>query len=183
MLNAFPQSSADLRGLLLTYDEDTIGIPDAAIVEAAQRFRTGLVDGQKLDYAPSTALFCTEARRIATMLPFRGRPALPAPDKPERQKTPGEEARLRLKVPMWQHAYACGLMDELAEANRAGMGAMIVLATKWGIAIPEALLAIPEDEAERQWSIARNRAWVEIERNPPPFLRRSRKNQTHSKAA
>lgn len=55
------------------------GIPDAAIVEAAQRFRQGLVDGQKLDYAPSPARFCTEARRVAEALNLRDRPRLPAP--------------------------------------------------------------------------------------------------------
>lgn len=172
MLNAFPKQSADLRALLLTYDEDTTGIPDAAIVEAAQRFRTGLVDGQKLDYAPSTALFYTEARRIASLLPHRGRQALPAPPKPERHKTQSETARLRLKVPMWQYAYERGLMDKLDRANRQSFAAMVALATEWGIAIPDELFAIPEDEAERQWSVARNRAWAEIERNPPPYLRR-----------
>lgn len=102
-----------------------------------------------------------EERRIA---PFR-----PASD--------GERARMKLKMPMWSYAFERGLIDRLDRANREGFGAMVALATDWGVKIPDELLAIPEGEAERQWNLARNRAWAEIERNPPPFLISERKKQ------
>src|SRR6185312_9280923 len=60
------------------YDEDTTGIPDEAIIEAAARFRRGMVKGQSDTFAPSIAKFCTEARRVAELLQYRDRPALPA---------------------------------------------------------------------------------------------------------
>jgi hypothetical protein len=83
----------------------------------------------------------------------------------------GERERMRIKMPMWNYAFANGRMDELAHANREGFGAMIILATKWGVPIPDGLLNMSEAVAEQQWREARNRAWREIERNPPPFLR------------
>ena len=81
---------------------------------------------------------------------------------------------MRLKSPMFAYANRSGLMDQLDTANKAGFSAMISLAHKWGVPIPEELLSMPGDDAERQWADARRRAWVEIERNPPPFLRRQR---------
>lgn len=160
-----------------TYSAVLRDINSQAIIEAAQRFVTGEVSGQSKTFSPSVAEFCTEARRMADLLPFRNRPALPAPAKTERHVTPTEGARMRLKMPMWRYAFEHGLINQLAEANRTGMAAMVVLATNWGIPVPEALFAIPDDEAERQWQLARNRAWAEIERNPPPFLRRQRREQ------
>lgn len=80
MLNAFPQSATDIRGLLLTYDEDTTGIPDAAIIETASRFRTGSVSGQSKTFVPSMAEFITEARRVAELQAVMARPRLPPPD-------------------------------------------------------------------------------------------------------
>lgn len=89
---------------------------------------------------------------------------------------PGERARMRLKMPMWRAAFGSPVrMDALAKANSEGLGAMIVLATSWGVPVPDELLALPEEEGERQWQQAHNRAWAEIRRNPPPFMR-SRKS-------
>ncbi len=95
------------------------------------------------------------------------------------EPTTGERARMRLKMPMWQAAYGItGRMDQLAKANAEGFASMVVLAANWGVPIPPELFEIPEEEAERQWINARNRAWAEIERNPPPFMRnRSRRQQ------
>jgi hypothetical protein len=138
MLNAFPQSAADLRGLLLTYDEDTTGIRDDAIIEAAQRFRRGDVSGQNRTFAPSIAEFCSEARRIAEMIPYRDRPALPAP---RRQTAPDDrEARVRmkLKIPLWQHCLVVPFgADILAEANARGLDELIALAQEWNTPIPD----------------------------------------------
>lgn len=187
MLNSFPQQGAtDGETLLKTYSAVLRDTGSQAIIEASQRFVTGEVAGQSKTFSPSVAEFYTEVRRIDELLPYRNRPALPSPAKTERQMSASEGQRMRLKVPMWRYAFEHGLINQLAEANRTGMAAMIVLATNWGIPVPEALFAIPDDEAERQWQLARNRAWAEIERNPPPFLRRQRREQApkaQSKAA
>lgn len=74
-------------------------------------------------------------------------------------------------------------MAELDRANREGFGAMIALATKWGIPIPEELFSIHDDEAEKQWRTAHNRAWSEIERDPPPFMSRYRNTEKFQSAA
>jgi hypothetical protein len=95
-------------------------------------------------------------------------PTLP---KPEHSWLPGERERMRLKMPMWRHAFECGLMDQLDAANRAGFGETAVLAQKWGIPIPEELL-LDEAKTEHEWRIAGNRARAAIAGSPPPFLRR-----------
>lgn len=83
----------------------------------------------------------------------------------------GERDRMRLKMPMWRYAFAAGLMDELDAANRAGFGAVVVLAHKWGIPVPEELLA-DEAKTEYEWRVIGNRARAAMEANPPPFMRR-----------
>lgn len=90
------------------------------------------------------------------------------------QEIPGEKARMRFKMPMWRHAWQCGLMDELDIANKAGFGAMVVLAQKWGVPIPDELLA-DEARTEQEWRIVGNRARAAMEANPPPFMRRRQK--------
>lgn len=95
----------------------------------------------------------------------------PAISRPEHNWLPGERERMRLKMPMWRHAFECGLMDQLDAANRAGFGATAVLAQKWGIPIPEELL-LDEAKTEHEWRIAGNRARAAIAGSPPPFLRR-----------
>lgn len=102
---------------------------------------------------------------------------------PFRHSSHGERDRMRLKMPMYNYAFSNGLMDDLNKANREGMGAMIVLATKWGIAIPPELLSIPDDEAEHQWHVARNRALAEIDRNPPPYRRHATREEKQARAA
>jgi hypothetical protein len=97
---------------------------------------------------------------------------------PYREPLPGERDRMRLKMPMWQAAYGnAARLDALARANAEGFEAMVVLAASWGVPVPQELLDMPGEEAARQWRQARNRAWDEIDRNPPPFLRNSRKYQ------
>ena len=141
MFNGFPQSAADLRGLLLTYDEDTAGIPDQAIIEAAERFRRGLVTGQNKEFVPSIAVFCSEARRIAELLPYRNRPALPAPKvepKSEwREPTAGEKARVQALLDRFyaSNRKVSSAADE--EAERAEIRA------KYGMT-PEAVASIKD---------------------------------------
>jgi hypothetical protein len=172
MLNAFPQSAAaDTQGLLLTYSQALTGVPDQAIAETVRRFVTSQVPGQSATFAPSVAEFVQAARRV----PIE-RVSLP---KPERELSIDEaaKARLRLKMPMYRHATECNLMPQLDAANRSGFSAMIALADRWGVEIPAELLALPGNVAERQWDEARRMAWVEVERNPPPFLKRQRKQE------
>ncbi|MBZ9894227.1 hypothetical protein LB545_07700 [Mesorhizobium sp. BR1-1-6] len=45
------------------FESSVAGLSAQAIIEACQRFRDGLVEGQSLDYAPATARFAAEARR------------------------------------------------------------------------------------------------------------------------
>lgn len=83
---------------------------------------------------------------------------------------------MRLKMPMFQAAFGNGdRMDQLARANNTGFGAMVVLAMNWGVPIPQELLELDEETAEREWREARNRALREIERNPPPYMRNQRR--------
>lgn len=171
MLNGFPQGSSDPDVLVASIERATADVSNEAISEAAQRFTSGIVTGQHKTFAPSVAEFCIEARRMAELIPLRGRVSLPAPTRYQPQPVPNERARMRLKMPMYTFATAMGRMDELAVANKAGMNAMIALAMSWGIDTPPELLDIPDAEAESQWRTARNRAWAEIERNPPPFMR------------
>lgn len=89
------------------------------------------------------------------------------------QEVPGERERMRFKMPMWRHAFECGRMEELDAANRAGFEAMVVLAQKWGVPIPEELL-VDVDRTQADWRIAGNRARAAMEANPPPFMRRRR---------
>lgn len=177
MINAFPQSAKNIEALLLTYDEDLQGISDQAICETAQRFRRNEIPDQNKTFAPSIAEFVDASRKQVEHISIRDRPRLPEPRGyvPGNQELPGANERMRLKMPMYAYAERRGLMNELAQANKAGFGAMVVLATNWGIAIPQELLDRPE--AEDEWRRAHNRAWAEIDRNPPPFLRKQKVNQ------
>lgn len=170
MINGFPQSAKNVTALLLTYEEDLQGISDQAICETAQRYRRNEIPEQNKTFAPSIAEFVDAARKQIEFIAIRERPRLP--DRrgyvPGNQELPGARERMRLKMPLYQYANELHLMDELDAANREGFGAMVNLATKWGIEIPQELLDRPD--AEDEWYRARNRSWSEIERNPPPFM-------------
>lgn len=72
MLNGFPQSAAsDKPALLLTFAQALSGVSDPAIIEAAQRFSSGLVPGQSPTFAPSVAEFAQEARRLSELAAVR----------------------------------------------------------------------------------------------------------------
>jgi hypothetical protein len=169
MVNSFPQASAaERKALLLTFEKGLGGVPDRAISETAMGFIRNEIPHQSATFAPSVAEFVQAARRV----PIE-RVSLPKPER-ELSVDDAAKARLRLKMPMYRHAAECNLMPQLDAANRAGFSAMIALADRWGVPIPEELLALPGDVAERQWEEARRMAWIEVERNPPPFLRRQR---------
>lgn len=158
----------------MAYIEALRGMTAAAIAEGIRKFLRGDCQDVSPRYIPTPPELARIVRTtvVPSRIPEERRIA------PFRQSDGNEKARLRLKVPMWRYAFERGLMDKLDRANRQGFGAMVALATEWGIPVPDDLFAIPEDEAERQWSVARNRAWAEIERNPPPYLlRQSRQSQ------
>lgn len=141
MLNGFPQqATADLRGLLLTYDEDLVGVSEQAICEAAVRFRRGLVEGQSKTFAPSIAEFCVEARKIADILPFRDRRSIPPPrNEPFRHDDKKTRIRMGFKMTLLSTAIGLRKVDEVDEANKRGLDDLIALAQQWGVPVPDEL--------------------------------------------
>lgn len=69
MLNAFPQSGATSKALLLTYDQALTGVTDQAISDTAARFIRGDVPEQSGTFAPSVAEFVKQARFQGSLLP------------------------------------------------------------------------------------------------------------------
>lgn len=145
MLNAFPQSAADIRALLLTYDQALTGVTDQAITEAAQRFTCGDVQGQSRTFAPSIAEFVQEARRVASMLPYRNRPALPRPTDPEHDpgfRRDDRKTRIRMGFKMAVLSASFGVKDGadmVAEANGRGLEDLIALGQRWSVPVPDEL--------------------------------------------
>lgn len=169
MLNAFPQSTADIRGLLLTYDEALTGLDDGSVCATAAKFVRGEVSGQNKTFAPSIAEFRDEVRKT----PVPGRLAISPPQlEAYRHVDAKERARMRLKVPLYDYAIEHGKADELAKALDEGFNATAALAANWGVSIPVEFSEMPSGSIESEWRAARNRAWAEIDRNPPPFIRR-----------
>lgn len=141
MLNAFPQSAADLRGLLLTYDQALTGVSDQATCEAAQRFVTGDVKDQSRTFAPSVAEFVQEARRIAELIPYRDRVGLPAPANYRPHRFDDEKTRIRMgfKMKVLSAGIAMSTVDRVAEANKRGLDDMMALGQEWGVPVPDEL--------------------------------------------
>lgn len=140
------------------------GLPAEAISRGIQRFLRGEceeVSPKFCPYPPELAKICRTTRYATSPSP-EPRGFVPA-------EMPGFRERMRLKMPLYSYAERHGLMADLAAANREGFGAMVNLATKWGIEVPPELLG--RHDAEDEWRRARNRIWVELERNPPPFMR------------
>lgn len=80
MLNSFPQGRDDKDVLLRTYEAILRDMPDGFIVDAAQRFTSGLVTGQSLEFAPAVAGFAAEVRRMnEARMELQRRSALPPP--------------------------------------------------------------------------------------------------------
>lgn len=131
--------------MLLTYDEDTTGVPDQAIIEAAGRFRRGEVPDQNKTFAPSIAEFCTEARRIAELLPYRAMAKLPKPT-PDYIFVPRDDpkTRARMGFKMAVLSASFGVKDgasRVVEANQRGLEDMIALGQTWGVPVPDEVWA------------------------------------------
>lgn len=142
-----------------------------AIAAGIQKFLRGECKDVNPKYVPHPPELAIIVRTV--VVPHR----IPAERRVTRSyasPVPGERERMRLKMPLWAYARRHNLMDELAAANREGFAAMVVLASRWGIEVPPEFADQPEFEIEQNWQRARNRAWAEIEANPPPFMRKKK---------
>jgi hypothetical protein len=144
------------------------GFTIEAISHGIMKFLRGECEGVNPKFCPHPPELAQIVR--AVVVPGRTPQQQQLP-KPETRWIPGERERMRLKMPMWRYAFSAGLMDELDAANKAGFGAVVVLADKWHIQVPEELLA-DSDRTERDWRIAGNRARAAMEASPPPFMKR-----------
>jgi hypothetical protein len=79
MLNGFPQGAGNPDLTMGTYEAVLRDVSGQAVVEAAQRFVTGDVEGQSKTFAPSVPEFVAEARKRQEYLDLKARPRLPAP--------------------------------------------------------------------------------------------------------
>lgn len=106
-------------------------------METAQRFSAGQVEGQSKKFAPSVAEFTQEARRIDSLLPYRNQPQITSRRDTYEPLPADEEARMRLKMPLWSEAMKRGQIERLATALSSGLEHVIALAQEWEVAIPE----------------------------------------------
>lgn len=172
------QRGTKADGVALAYVEALRGMTLESIQAGIRKFIRGECENVSPRFVPTPP----ELARIARTAVVPARVPEDHRIAPFRQPGDGERARMKLKMPMFSFAFSSGRMNELAEANRAGLGAMIALATEWGVEIPDEIFSIPEDRAEREWQSARNRALADIERNPPPCMRRRQSTNTEQAA-
>lgn len=172
LFDALPfQRGAKTDNVAAAYLEALRGCTAEAVSAGVLKFLRGEIDGVSPRYIPTPPELARIVR--SAVVPQRIPPERRVPYAPV--TTPGARDRMRLKMPMWQAAFPDQRrMDALARANAEGFGAMVVIASQWGVPVPQELLDMPEAEVEHQWRQARNTAWGEIERNPPPFLRNSK---------
>jgi len=161
-------------GVALAYVEALHGHPIEAIHAGIRKFLRGECEEVNPKFVPTPPELARIVRKAVMVdrIPEERRLSYDGP------RDDGERLRMRLKVPMWQFAHHTGRYEELARADRDGFGAMVVLAANWGVKVPQGLLDMPTERAEREWREGRNRAIREVERNPPPFMR-----QHHSSEA
>lgn len=176
LFDALPfQRGARSDNAAVAYVEALRGLSVEAITEGIRKFLRGDCENVSLKFVPTPP----ELARIVrtTVVPAR----IPEARRiaPFRHASDGERARMNLKMPMFSHAFPNPtMMAELARANAAGMEAMIVLAHKWGIPIPDEL----NDQTDVDWHRPRNQALADIERNPPPYMRRASRFKIKSAA-
>jgi hypothetical protein len=143
LLNAFPQSSSDPDLTLRTFEAVLKDIPAQAVIEASERFMSGLVPEQSDTFAPSPAKLAIEARRIAGLLPYRGMKSLSKP-RPYFYQEPkaGEKVRMGFKMSVLSASFGRkDGADMVAEANARGLEDLIALGQSWGVPVPEELWA------------------------------------------
>lgn len=123
-----------------TYESVLAGMSSRAVIEAAQRFVMGDVQGQSKTFAPSVAEFVAEARKRQEYLELLARPKLAIPQRFTREPTPDEKLRVgfKMKVLTESRNHPEG-PDKVAQANERGLRDMIELGQQWGIPVPDEL--------------------------------------------
>lgn len=76
MLDSFPQTSGNPDLTVSAYELAVAGLSSQAVTEAAQRFISGLVEGQSMDFAPAAPRFATEARQRQEYIDLKNKPRL-----------------------------------------------------------------------------------------------------------
>lgn len=79
MLESFPQTSGNPDLTVSAYELAVHGLSSPAIIEACQRFVSGLVEGQSMDFAPAAPRFAQEVRQRQEYIDLKAKPRLPAP--------------------------------------------------------------------------------------------------------
>lgn len=78
MLESFPQTSGNPDLTVSAYELAIAGLSSQAVIETAQRFVSGLVEGQSMDFAPATPRFAQEARKRQEIIDTIAQPRLAA---------------------------------------------------------------------------------------------------------
>lgn len=188
--NTFPASAAEISASLqvlfdalpfqrgtrtdnvaLAYIEALRGMTLDAINAGIRKFLRGECDDVNPRFIPTPPEL---ARIVRTaVVQHRVSQAVENIKRVTMREIPGERARMKLKMPLFQAAFGRGArMDELVRANESGFEAMVALAVRWGAPVAdETMAALNSPNAEQDWRAVRNRAWAAIEANPPPFMR------------
>lgn len=142
MLDSFPQTSGNPDMTVSAYELAVDGLPPTAIIEASQRFISGLVEGQSDDFAPAAPRFAKEVRRIADLLPYRGKSiSKPRPYFYQEPKA-GEKVRMGFKLAVLSASFGrANGADMVMEAHKRGLEDMIALGQSWGVPVPDELWA------------------------------------------
>ena len=76
MLDSFPQTSGNPDLTVSAYELAVNGLVPQAVIETAQRFISGTVEGQSVDFAPAPPRFAQEARKRQEYLEIKAKPRL-----------------------------------------------------------------------------------------------------------
>lgn len=177
LFDALPfQRGANSGNVAIAYIEALRGMTASAVTEGIRKFLRGDCEGVSPRFVPTPPELARIVRTavVPSRVPEERRIA------PFRHSSEGERARMRLKMPMFAYAFPNqSLIAELARANAAGLDEMVLLASKWGITIPDELI----NQTNADWHRARNLALAEIDRNPPPYMCVERARRRHDEAA
>lgn len=167
LFNSLPfQRGTDPATAVIAYCEALRGATVEAVRAGISKFLRGDCEGVSSKFVPTPPELARIVRTVA--IPQR------VPQIGHRRESGAEmddraKARMRLKMPMLNFAWGNDvLMAELEEANRKGLDDMVMLATRWGIAVPDEL----NTQTNSEWQTARARAWNEIDRKPPEAIAR-----------
>lgn len=172
LFNSLPfQRGTDPETVVVAYVEALRGVSLDGIKAGISKFLRGDCENVSMKFVPTPPELARIVRTavVPARIPEERRIA------PFQHRDDGERMRMRLKMPLYNFATATGRMDELARALDAGFGATAALAAKWGIPIPAEFSELSDQFIESEWRAARNRAQMEVDRNPPPYVRQRQK--------